>query len=112
MLKTNYNIEKTEWAGTTKDESHFLYQQTPKIVESKIKLFLNAKANPVIDSRTKEVFERIAFESDILIYPDKANLKKAEEVYNILTDAIAILAFVEGGVEVFGYRYEAWLEER
>ena len=101
------NIVDTEFDG---DKQHFLYTETPRIVRSKIAKYLEFQIKPTITARDKERFERIAFEADVVIYPDKKNLDRANEVYDILTDAIAILAFVPGGIEMFGYRYEAKYE--
>ncbi len=98
-------ITREDWNGSEKDEKHFLYTETPRIVKAKIQKYLNLGIKPTIAPDKYEQFQRFCFEGDILIYPDKKNLDRANELFELLTDAIAILAFVPGGICIFGYRY-------
>lgn len=45
--------------------------------------------------------------ADVMLYPSKKTLAEAARILDGLVEALAILAFVKGGVELFGYRFEA-----
>jgi len=45
-------------------------------------------------------------ELEAFLYPTKKTLKKAEEIFQALTEIVAILAFHKGGIMMFGYHYE------
>lgn len=77
-------------------------------VERKIRLYLEAKAVPHDwHEQCINFGEVLGEKADILLYPTKKNYNQALEILEGLTDAIAILAFVKSGVELFGTRYEA-----
>jgi len=105
-------ITDVEWfAGRcnsmTVAESH-LVKITRAAVEQKINQHLAQKAIPENWHELCSNFGEVLTEkADILLYPTKKQLDQAQEIFEGLTDAIAILAFVKGGVELFGTRYEA-----
>lgn len=101
-------IEKTDFDG---DKNHYLYIKTPYVIENKIKQHLAKGIKPTILSKMND-WDRIAFESDVVLYPDKKNSTRTSEVYEVITDAITALAFAPGGIEIFGYRYEAKIDGR
>lgn len=96
-------ITKTEFAG---DKNHYVYLETPDIVKSKIKKFIAANSKPSISVEDEEKYGRFIYQADVMLYPTIETESIAKEIYNELTSAIAILAFVPGGIEIFGYRYE------
>lgn len=102
-------IEQIDWEGTSENEKHFLYQETPRVVKSKIQKIFDTNQKPPIPKES--LVDLLCSKGDILIYPDKSNIDEAEEVYQILTDAIASLSFVPGGIDMFGYHYEVKFEQ-
>ena len=90
------------------DKSHFLYAATPIAIEYKINQYLNSEnRKPLeIDEQTREQWDDALNNADIMLYPTKKTIDRANEIFNDLTDAIAFMAFVNGGVEMFGHRYE------
>jgi hypothetical protein len=46
-------------------------------------------------------------EVEIFLYPHPKKLEAAEEIFQVLTEVVAILAFCPGGIEMFGYHFEA-----
>lgn len=45
-------------------------------------------------------------ELEAFLFPTKKTLKKAEEIFQALTEIVAILAFHKGGIMMFGWHYE------
>jgi hypothetical protein len=97
-------ITPTDWH----DKTHYLYTAVPSAIEHKIKHYLNNKnRKPLeIDEQTREQWDDALNNADVMLYPTKKTIDRANEIFNDLTDAIAFMAFVNGGVEVFGHRYE------
>lgn len=50
--------------------------------------------------------EELAERADILLYPTKKTQAEAQQIFDGLVVAIAVLVFVKGGVEIFDARYE------
>ncbi len=90
-----------------KGKQHYLYKLVPASVAIKVAKMLEAGIEPVFyDSKREELLDDLLADGDVLIYPDKKNFAKAKQIYDALTDAIAILAFMPCGIEIFGFRYE------
>jgi hypothetical protein len=63
------------------------------------------------DWRTQCEACQVALENaDIMLYPNKKTAKRAEEIFQSLCNAVAILSFVKQGVEMFGMRIECSLD--
>jgi hypothetical protein len=88
-------------------KKHYLYNLVPISVKIKVFKILESGIDPILfDKEQQELLDDLLSDADILLFPDKKNFPKVKEIYDALTDAIAKLAFVPCGVEIFGYRYE------
>ncbi len=104
MLK----ITEVEWVG---DRTENLAVQTRLMVETRIKVYMNSDTKPQIDfEKMKELGTTIGEKADVMMYPTKQTLAEANDIFHHMTNAIAILAFVKGGITMFGVRYEATID--
>lgn len=102
-MSKRLQIEKTQWF----EEEHFLYITVPPTIQFKIERYLQQSDNaPTITPELQERWDNFLNHADELLFPNKKNLDRVVEMFNDLCDAISFLAFVPGGVEIFGHRYE------
>jgi len=83
-------------------------------IEAQINLYLEDEKLPDgWHQQLQEWNELFGEKGDIVLYPsfgsDK-HMSEANAIYDKLVKAIAILAFVPGGVRMFGYHYKASFE--
>jgi hypothetical protein len=105
MIKNLVVSESEQYPKESKQ--HYLYSLVPASVQIKVAKFLESDIDPILfDKEQQELLDDLLSDADILLFPDKKNFPKVKEIYDALTDAIAKLAFVPYGVEIFGYRYE------
>ena len=45
-------------------------------------------------------------EIEIFLYPDPKKKAEGDEIFQFLTEVVAVMAFVPGGVEMFGVHFE------
>ncbi len=107
MGKTGVKLEISKTEFIEEGKSHYLYQCVPISVEIKVNKFLASGEKPALpDEAKRQLLDDLLADGDVLIYPDKKNIERVKEIYNALTDTIAIFAFVPCGIEIFGHRYE------
>lgn len=79
-------------------------------VESKAKYALKvpSDAKQAMDKLSTGEYKNYLEEAEIeiFLYPTKKTFKKAEEIFQALTEMIAVMAFIPGGVTMFGFHYE------
>lgn len=96
-------IEQTDWT----DFDNFLYLAVPKAVSFKVNSYLKYNLTPPeITEELKDKWDDSLNHADEMMFPSKKNMEQAIDTFNDLCDAISCLAFVPGGVEIFGHRYE------
>jgi hypothetical protein len=88
------------------DTDSYLYQAVPISVKIKIERFIEAGKKPALDQKLSNLIENCLNNADVLLFPSRKNVDRACGIFNRLTDAIAILAFVPNGIEIFGVWYE------
>jgi hypothetical protein len=76
------------------DKTHFLYNAVPIAIEYKINYYLNNQNHkPLeIDEQTREQWDDALNHADVMLYPTKKTIERANEIFNDLTDAIALMA--------------------
>lgn len=81
----------------------------PKAVEFKIRHLLSINFDfsqggmESIDARKQHLLDA---EVEILLYPTEKKLKQADIIFQALTEITALMAFVAGGVNMFGWHFE------
>ncbi|MGL4617858.1 MAG: hypothetical protein ACRCZS_02190 [Chroococcidiopsis sp.] len=50
-------------------------------------------------------------EIEVFLYPTTKTLKRAEDIFQKLTEITAILAFVRGGIDMFGWHFQVTSDE-
>ncbi|MBI4738996.1 hypothetical protein HY772_05560 [Candidatus Woesearchaeota archaeon] len=109
-------ITKVEWMGDRCDASlqeKHLISALRNNVELEIQKIMLTRRPPELYCDELQYFGEVLCEKgDVLLYPTKKTIDEAQEIFRGLVRAIAVLAFVKSGVEVFGYRYEAAIDGR
>lgn len=111
MLKATLNLHITEyeWIG---DKSHPVVQAVRLLVPKKINELVLDGVSVADLSQARdceelaEIGQLLGEQGDRLLFPNKKNLKDAENLLDGLVHAISTLAFIPGGIQVFGVRYE------
>lgn len=116
MRKIKLDLQITEIEGWIGDERSPLVQHVRLYVPAKIKELsiesivfrdlLNARGCEEL----AEIGKLIGVNSDLVFIP-KQNLREFDSLVEGLIYSISILAFIPGGVEVFGTRYEVLQSE-
>ena len=86
-------------------DDHLLRIMLPMAVMLYVRGFESAEPADVF-RHVDGVAERLCTRGDVLLYGSKIK-GEAAELFNLLAKAVAALAFVPGGVTVFGTHYEA-----
>ena len=77
-------------------------------VEFKIKFLIESGVTK--DNAFDEVKRRSGFledsELEIFLYPTPKSLKKADAIFQGLTEIVALLAYIRGGIEMFGWWFK------
>lgn len=85
---------------------HYLYRFTVPAVEAIVNWYLETGVEPKIDLLENQIIQQALNEADVLLYSCNTNMQRANEIFNALVGAIAVLAFIPYGVLIFGHRYE------
>jgi hypothetical protein len=108
MNMTMFKITEVEWMG---DRGVMLAVQTRLAVETKIKVLASDSVNLQFNfEKMQGLGQLIGEKADIMLYPTKQTLTEANQIFDDMTDAIAILSFVKGGITMFGVHYEATID--
>jgi hypothetical protein len=106
-------ITSIDWAGTLDEDpkrQDFLNMFRKTIVEN-CQAFIIGGSIPADWMNQCEACQIALENADIMLYPSKKTAKKAEEIFQSLCNAVAILSFVKQGVEMFGMRIESSLDD-
>jgi hypothetical protein len=92
------------------------YYGNPFLIYFKEAVEFKAKYAIANSSQVSELFEKLRTghysqvledpELEAFLYPTEKTFKKAEEIFQVLTEIVTILAFHRGGITMFGHHYE------
>lgn len=103
-------IQETHWQEKPKEPTQhesnllFMVQENTKF---KIEKYLQEGLPENWYEQLREFGEVLCERADVMLYPTPQTIAEANRVLDGLTTALAVLAFVPGGVELFGVHYEA-----
>lgn len=53
-----------------------------------------------------ELLTEGSLEMELFLYPSVKEFAEGEKVFQVLTEAVAVMAFCPGGISIFGHQYE------
>lgn len=105
-------VTKVDWIGhkskTLADQN--LIEQVRKVTEQKMHHIYSNGIPDDWHEQCAKFGDVLAERADILLFPTKKTIDEAFQILDGLTNALAILAFVKGGVECFGYHFEGLMD--
>ena len=103
------SIVEADWIGNSRTPTlseAALLKAVRGATEQKINHFVVNGLPENYHQRLQHFSEVLCEKADILLYPTQKTLDEAYKILDGLTDAIAVLAFVPGGIEIFGNHYQ------
>jgi hypothetical protein len=103
-------ITKIDWIGDRESSHQDFVARIRAVAEIKMK---SIEVNGIPDDWHEELSKLgdvLCERGDIMLYPGKKTINEANRIANQLVEAIAILAFVKGGIEIFGWHFEGAID--
>lgn len=106
---TKLVITQEEWIGS-KTAKSFTEQRILDLfkpaVEYRVSQLIETGLPEDWHERLKHFGEVLCERADVMLYPDKKTIAEAQQIFEEFINAVATLAFVRGGVHIFGHHFE------